>query len=171
MSSVAIDATSAADGLTIPQLDGPEIVAKAPPAAGQAGLVFLTLADLKSQGQRIDHLDGPGLFRRLNRRVGTLAECFCDPPVHGPFDYRPLADLAGQVVVADQQVSSVRWDRYSGRQRTKHPLSGLIGQAVVTQIPDALWPYLILGQWVHIGKGASFGQDRYVVLPPPPYGD
>jgi hypothetical protein len=168
MSSVAIDAASAATGQAIPQLDGPEIVAKAPPSMGQACLVFLTPADLKSHGQRVDHLDGPGLFRRLIRRIGTLVESFCSPPLRGPFDYHSLADLADQVVVAEQQVATVRWDRYSGRQRTKHPLSGLVGQAIVSNIPDPLWPYLILGQWVHIGKGASFGQGRYVVLPQPP---
>jgi hypothetical protein len=30
---------------------------------------------------------------------------------------------------------------------------------------EPLWPYLILGQWGHLGKGASFGQGRYIVLP------
>ena len=165
MSTVAIEAASAADDPSIPLLEGPAIVAKAAPPAVRACLVFLTPADLKSQGQRVDHLDGPGLFRRLIRRIGTLAESFGPSTLHAPFDYRALADLASQVVVVDQQVSSVRWDRYSGRQPPKHPLSGLIGQAVVSDIPDPLWPYLILGQWVHIGKGASFGQGRYVVLP------
>jgi hypothetical protein len=164
MNPVEVDRANADARLAFPQLAGPELLAKAPPPAGQARLVFLTPADLKSHGQRVDRLDGASLFLRLIRRIGTLAEGFCSPPLDRPFDYHPLADLARQVVVADQQVSTVRWDRYSGRQGTKHPLSGLVGQALVTNIPDPLWPYLILGQWVHVGKAASFGHGRYAVI-------
>ena len=60
----------------------------------------------------------------------------------------------------DQQVAVQTWERYSSRQEAKHPLSGLVGRALLTRIPEPLWPYLILGQWVHVGKGASFGQGR-----------
>ena len=57
------------------------------------------------------------------------------------------------------------WERYSNRLEGKHPLSGLVGRALLSDIPEPLWPYLILGQWVHVGKSASFGQGRYIVLP------
>jgi hypothetical protein len=56
------------------------------------------------------------------------------------------------------------WERYSNRLEGKHPLSGLVGHALLSNIPEPLWPYLILGQWVHVGKSASFGQGRYEVL-------
>ena len=59
------------------------------------------------------------------------------------------------------------WERYSNRLESKHPLSGLVGRALLSDIPEPLWPYLILGQWVHVGKSASFGQGRYIVLPYP----
>ncbi len=50
------------------------------------------------------------------------------------------------------------------RKDAKHPLSGLVGTGLLTDIAESLWRYLILGRWVHIGKGATFGQGRYEVL-------
>jgi CRISPR-associated endoribonuclease Cas6 len=128
----------------------------------------MTLPDLQQEGRRIDRLDGPAFLRRLIRRVGTLVESYGSlPPDAAPCDYHALADLADQVVVEDQNVSTHTWERYSNRNESKHPLSGLVGQALFTGIAKPLWPYLLVGQWVHLGKGASFGQGRYVVMSPP----
>ena len=97
--------TAAVTGLDIPQLDGTEIVAKALHPAGEACLVFLTPADLKSHGQRVDHLDGPGPVPPAHpARRDPGRDASVPRPLSGPFDYHALADLAGQVVVADQQV-------------------------------------------------------------------
>jgi len=152
----------------IPELTGRQIVAEAPPPTSQAVVAFLTPADLKRKGQRIDRLDGPTFFRRLIRRIGTLVESYCDIPHDaGPCDFHALGALADQVSVLEQDVRLETWERYSNRLEGKHPLSGLVGRALLSDIPEPLWPYLILGQWVHVGKSASFGQGRYMVLPQP----
>jgi hypothetical protein len=150
----------------VPEVDATQIVAGGPPYASQAVVALVTPADLKQKGRRLDRLDGPAFFRRLIRRIGTLVESYGNPAADSRgFDYHALSVLADQVVVTDQQVSVHVWERYSNRQEAKHPLSGLVGWALLTGIPEPLWPYLILGQWVHVGKGASFGQGRYVVVP------
>jgi CRISPR-associated endoribonuclease Cas6 len=152
----------------IPELSGGQIVALGPEPTSQAVVAFITPADLKRKGQRIDQLDGPKFFRRLIRRIGTLAESYCTIPADaGPCDFRALGALADQVTVKEQDVSMQTWERYSNRLESKHPLSGLVGRALLSDIPEPLWPYLILGQWVHVGKSASFGQGRYIVLPYP----
>ncbi len=71
--------------------------------------------------------------------------------------------MAEQVVVRDQDVRLREWERLSVQRGIKHPLAGLTGRALVTNIAEPLWPYLIVGQWVHVGKAASFGQGRYMV--------
>jgi CRISPR-associated endoribonuclease Cas6 len=146
-------------------------VDEAPPPASQAVVAFITPADLKKKGQRIDRLDGPTFFRRLIRRIGTLVETYCTlPPDAPPCDFSALAALADQVVVAEQTVSLQTWERFSSSIDAKHPLSGLVGTARLTNIAEPLWPYLILGRWVHVGKSASFGQGRYEVAVSPDAG-
>jgi hypothetical protein len=150
----------------VPELDGSRIVAEAPAPTGRAVVAFITPADLKRKGHRIDRLDGPTFFRRLVRRIGTLVESYCTIPADaGPRDFHALGALADQVTVTEQDISMQTWERYSSRLEGKHPLSGLVGRALLSDIPEPLWPYLILGQWVHVGKSASFGQGRYMVLP------
>lgn len=114
----------------------------------------------------MDRLDGPAFLRRLIRRIGTMVETYCSvPPDAVACDYHALAAMADQVVVEEQNISTQTWERYSNRNEARHPLSGLVGQALFTRIPEPLWPYLLLGQWVHLGKGASFGQGCYTVIP------
>jgi CRISPR-associated endoribonuclease Cas6 len=152
-------------GTAIPELDGTHIVEEAPASSPKTIVALITPADLQQKGQRLDRLDGPVFFRRLIRRLGTLVETYCQVPAGtGACDYRALAMLADQVVVTEQQVKTQSWERFSTRLQKIHPLTGLVGQALMTNIPEPLWPYLILGQWVHLGKGASFGQGQYVAL-------
>ena len=128
-------------GQVLPELDATRIVADGPPATSQAIVALVTPADLKQKGRRLDQLDGPTFFRRLIRRIGTLVETYGNPPPDArEFDYRALASLADQVVVQDQQVSVQSWERYSGRLDAKHPLSGLVGQALLTGIPEGSGP-------------------------------
>ena len=152
-------------GTPIPELEASQIVARAPAPNSQALISFITPGDLQRKGKLIDRLDGPTFFRRLIRRIGTLVESYCPIPFDAePCDFRALADLADKVTVSDQNIKIEVWERYSNRNEGKHPLSGLVGQALIEGIAELLWPYLILGQWVHVGKGASFGQGRYELL-------
>jgi CRISPR-associated endoribonuclease Cas6 len=59
----------------------------------------------------------------------------------------------------------VRSDDALDRDAIEEEEAGLVGRALLSDIPEPLWPYLILGQWVHPGKSASFGLGRYFVLP------
>jgi hypothetical protein len=160
----AIDPVTRGIGTIVPEIKGPEIIAHAPPPSPEAIIGFVTPAHLKQKRQRLDRLDGPALFKRLMRRIGTLVESYCTIPAGTPqCDYRTLSALAEQVVVREQDVRLREWERISSRRGIKHPLSGLAGHALVTNIAEPLWPYLIIGQWVHVGKGASFGQGRYML--------
>jgi CRISPR-associated endoribonuclease Cas6 len=143
---------------TVPELDGSRIVAKGSAPASQAIVAFKTPADLKRKGQRIHRLDGRTFFRRLIRRVGRLVESYCTfPPDAERRDFHALGALADQITVTEQEIEMHVWERYSNRLEGKHPHFGLVGHALLSDIPEPLWPYLILGQWVHVGKSASFG--------------
>jgi CRISPR-associated endoribonuclease Cas6 len=162
---IAIDHETRGVNDRIPDLDGSQVVAEGPVPASRAIVAFKTPADLKRKGQRIDRLDGPTFFRRLIRCIGTLVESYCTiPPDAEPCDFHALGALADQVTVTEQDIEMQVWERYSNRLEGKHPLSWLVGHALLSDIPEPLWPYLILGQWVHVGKSASFGQGRYEVL-------
>jgi CRISPR/Cas system endoribonuclease Cas6 (RAMP superfamily) len=42
-------------------------------------------------------------------------------------------------------------------------LGGVVGRMEIVGVPDLLWPWLRLGELVHVGKGTSFGLGRYRV--------
>ena len=92
---VEIDPATRGIGTCVPEITGLEIVAKAPSPAREAIIGFITPADLKHKHQRIDRLDGPTLFKRLMRRIGTLAARYCSIPDGTPQpDYKALAAMA-----------------------------------------------------------------------------
>ncbi len=125
---VEIDPATCGIGTPVPEITGLEILAKAPPPAPEAIVGFVSPAHLKQKRQRIDRLDGPTFFKRLIRRIGTLAESYCTIPGGVPHcDYRALAVLAERVVVREQDVRLREWERMSSRRGIKHPLSGLAG--------------------------------------------
>jgi len=87
-----------------------------------------------------------------------------------PFDAPALVALAA--ALSDDR-SALHWRddaRYSARQRQETPLGGVLGRwtlrgdrAVLAQ----LWPWLWLGQWLHLGKNATMGLGGYTLHPQP----
>jgi len=42
-------------------------------------------------------------------------------------------------------------------------MGGLVGRAVYHGAWQEFWPWLALGEWVHVGKNATFGLGKYVI--------
>ena len=58
------------------------------------------------------------------------------------------------------------WTRYSSRQQQEMTLGGVLGHWTLHGAPDVLakvWPWLWLGQWLHVGKNATMGLGGYAL--------
>jgi CRISPR/Cas system endoribonuclease Cas6 (RAMP superfamily) len=54
------------------------------------------------------------------------------------------------------------WQRWSNRQRTRMNFGGLLGEVELEgALLEPFWPYLWLGQWLHVGSAASFGLGQH----------
>ena len=61
------------------------------------------------------------------------------------------------------------WTRYSSRQQQEMTLGGVLGRWTLHGSADvltALWPWLWLGQWLHVGKNATMGLGGYTLRAP-----
>lgn len=56
------------------------------------------------------------------------------------------------------------WERYSTRKEEKMKLGGFLGRADFSGDLGAFWPYVLLGEYIHVGKGSSFGLGKYEIL-------
>lgn len=126
-----------------------------PPAADVLRLHFTTPTRLLRQGQlvRVRELQAHDLLAALERRLHTLA------PSLG---ISPPPPLTTQLVTLQPgQLRWMNWQRYSSRQQQEMNLGGFIGDVTLHGELTPLWPWLWLGQWLHVGKNSSFGLGRY----------
>lgn len=155
----------------IPVTHAQVLAAAAPPPCEDAlrtpvrvALRFLTPTRLIEAG----HLVKPDTFHfrpflhRLIERLEALSDGFTDTPL--ALDVPALLDAAGSVAVADNRLTWDEVDSYSTRRRTSSPTSGLTG-TVILQARDwtPFWPWLLWGQFVHVGKDAVKGNGMFVV--------
>jgi len=133
-----------------------------PPPAGRCRLVFETPVRVRHENR----LMGPkafrfrGLFASLLRRLSLLQHLHSDTPMAA--DFRALVQRAVPIEPLARQLRWFEWTRYSSRQRTEMQMGGLLGWVEFTAT-DLLpfWPWLALGQWLHVGKGTTMGLGRY----------
>ena len=125
-------------------------------------LNFLTPTRLKHQGRWVE--DGPPfhvLLRRLLDRVSSLSYFHCGQ--RWDIDFRGWIDRAQGVRTADASTGWVDWERYSGRQRQRVRMGGLVGRVTYEGDLRPYLPLLAVGELVHVGKGTVFGNGGYVV--------
>ncbi|MCX7683491.1 MAG: CRISPR system precrRNA processing endoribonuclease RAMP protein Cas6, partial [Anaerolineae bacterium] len=127
-------------------------------------LYFLTPTRLVEDGRLLK----PPMFRfrpffqRLLERLESLSEAFCDTPL--PVDFPALLAEAETVQVVER---ALWWDdvcSYSTRRRAESPIGGLVGR-VTLEARDwsPFLPWLLWGQFTHVGKDAVKGNGWYEV--------
>ena len=125
-------------------------------------LVFETPLRLRRQNDHItpDRFIFGDLFSGLLRRVSMLSYFHCGQDLD--LDFAGLTRAGRQVPLLDKALTWHDWSRWSSRQKELLQMGGLVGR--ISLAPEHLgpfWPFLVLGQWVHAGKGTAMGLGRY----------
>ena len=140
-----------------------------PPSPGgcpeSVQLQLITPLRLKQRGHfvRAEQLDARALLAPLGARVTLLTDLYGTPanPPRG-LPRNVLHAAIDQMRLEPADLRWVDWTRYSSRQRTEMQLGGLLGTLQLSGPGlGTLWPLIHLGQWLHLGKGTSFGLGRY----------
>lgn len=129
-------------------------------STGRAVLEFTTPLRLQRQGGRVGlrELDARILLINLVRRHQLLCDGHLQQP--GRQDFTALGEAASAISLkADMRWHD--WTRYSSRQRQAMTLGGLVGKVELEGDIAPFADVLARGQWLHVGKNATFGLGHY----------
>jgi len=130
------------------------------PAPDTLTLTLQTPMRLQNNGQPIrpPALEARDLLVNLLRRTALVSEFHAGTRLDE--NYHELAQAAARIE-SEKGLTWRDWTRYSSRQKQEMTLGGVIGQWTLRGDLQPFMPMLHLGQWLHIGKNASFGLGRY----------
>lgn len=122
-------------------------------------LSFLTHLRLQNNGRPlgIREIEPGPFFNALVRRTSLLMEFHAEPIRP---DFTALA-LAAKGLQFRNELRWQNWTRFSSRQNQKMQLNGVTGRYTIEAVPSELQLFLRLGEWLHVGKNASFGLGHY----------
>ena len=145
--------------LTVPPIDAG---GASPPTA--LTLHIHTPLRLQHQGHplRPDQLTPRVLVAALARRAALVMEFHAGQTNWGAA-VPPLVQLA-ESLTDQRELHWHDWTRYSSRQQQEMTLGGVLGRWTLRGDPATLatlWPWLWLGQWLHVGKNATMGLGAY----------
>jgi hypothetical protein len=122
-------------------------------------IAFVTQTRLKHEGKWVQIPEFHIVFRRLLGRLSSMARFHCGGPLE--VDFKALIDAARRIRLVRDDTKRTSWSRYSNRQNTDMRWGGLLGSVTYEGNMAPFWPYLLFGQYVHVGHGATFGLGRY----------
>lgn len=155
----AVD-TVVLEGIDTALIDHDTTVPPAPALGKAVTLCFDTPLRLQDNGRRAsaEEYTPRRLLMALVRRIALIAE------FHGAgrlaLDFPALAQAAERLG-SEKDLHWRDWRRYSSRQQQKMDLGGVVGSWRLTGELAPFAPLLHLGQWLHVGKEATFGLGGY----------
>ena len=133
----------------------PDLAQDGDAAATRVRVRFLTPTTLRRDGRLIERPAFSDLVCRLRDRVSALAAFFGDGPVD--MDFAGVAVAAAEVRTIECRTAWERRTRRSARTGQVHETSGFVGEAVYEGELGRWMPLLRLGEVVHVGKYAVWG--------------
>lgn len=131
-----------------------------PATSSAAVLHFETPLRLQHNGRALppDKLHARTLLMALTRRASLLAEFHADGPLASDFT---ALSAAAALIGEEKSLTWLDWTRFSSRQKQKMSLGGVVGSWQLQGALAPFAPFLKLGEWLHVGKEASFGLGQY----------
>lgn len=135
-------------------------------------LKFITPTRVKYEERFTKDLEFHILIRNLLRRIFLLSYFHCDEEYKkektsssNNSTIKPLIEKAKEIKIENQNLRWYDWERYSSRQDTRMKLGGFLGEITYKgeNLKDFL-PYILLGSFTHLGKGATFGLGKYEII-------
>jgi hypothetical protein len=140
-------------------LGGPEEAPRGPTT--ELTIEFLTPTTLKagstptSDGIIVHRPAFHHIAKRLRDRLNALATFYGSGPLG--FDFRRLGEAAERIETVADHTRWLERARYARRRAVSHDLSGFVGRLTVRGELAPFLPLLHLGEYVHVGKNAVFG--------------
>jgi hypothetical protein len=133
-------------------------------------LEFLTPTTLKA-GSSVDR-DGTvvrspafhHILKRQRDRVNALATFYGGGPLD--LDFKAIGAAAEQVETVEDRTQWVERSRVARRRSVTHDLSGFVGTMTFRGDVAPFLPLLRVGEYVHVGKNAVFGNGCFRLTPP-----
>ncbi len=122
---------------------------------------FLTPILLKKENQWVRPTFG-ALLKRLRDRIQSLSYFYCQGPLE--MDFKFFGEMAEEVSVIWERLRWQEESRYSKHRDIRHNLKGWVGTVVYRGDLEPCWPFLWIGQYLHVGKAAVFGQGWYQIV-------
>ena len=133
-----------------------------PPPPSVIRISFITPTRIKYQNRLTKDLEFHVLFRNLLRRISLLSYFHCGHRLDDQ-GFKDLVEQAHKVQTVKRALYWHDWERYSNRHKTRMKLGGFMGEIIYEGDFGPFRPYIRLGEYVHVGKGSSFGLGRYEV--------
>jgi hypothetical protein len=124
-------------------------------------LRFLTPTLLRADGIISRRPTFGPLAKRLRDRINALSYFYCGAGLD--IDFKAFGDAAEEIRTVSDSTGWVESSRYSRRREVTHDLSGFVGEVSFEGDLAPFVPYLKLGEYVHVGKNAVFGNGWYEI--------
>ena len=148
------DGTLALDRLATMSAEDILAVSTLPP--DQISLDFITPLCILQGGGALREFNFSSFITTLMRRVSSLAYYYGGSALE--LDYKRLSGLSKEVRIVESAI------RYTDRADCRK--EGLVGSCTVTGNLFEFHPVLLLGEYLHCGKGAAYGMGRYQIVRP-----
>jgi CRISPR-associated endoribonuclease Cas6 len=123
---------------------------------------LVTPLRLRFDGHITDKIEFHVLIRNLLRRISSLSYFHCGERFQ--VDFKELIEKASEVKIIKSDTHWFDWQRYSTRQEEWMSLGGVTGTVSYEGGLSDFILLLRLGEYVHVGKGTSFGLGKYGIL-------
>ncbi len=146
---------------SLPLIDAEAIAARAAQLPTDLRLVLHTPLRLKTRGAWLRAIEPAAIVQAICWRLNALAIFHGGGPWQ--VDHRALVDQARSIAVEQQQVRWVDWKRMStrGDEPRTMTLGGIVGSALLRNVPPEVRAVLLAGSLVHVGKACVFGHGKF----------